>query len=78
MCRQSFCVSTQCVVVGLGIATILITAACASCTPDSPLPPEALDAAREIDCGQMTYENSGASFSTTTACIATTSNWPAT
>lgn len=62
MYRQSFRVSTQCAVVGIGIATILITAACASCTPDSPLPPDALDAAREIDCGQSTYENFGARF----------------
>jgi uncharacterized membrane protein len=59
---RSFRVSTQCTAVGIGIAVILITAACASCTPDSPLPAESLDSAREIDCGQSTYENFGARF----------------
>ena len=55
-------VSTQCVGVAFGIATVALAACSLSCSPDSPLPPEALDAAREIDCGQTDYENFGAQF----------------
>ena len=62
MLRTSSRVSTQCVAVALAIAAIMSAALSTSCSPDSPLPPEALDSAREIDCGQATYENFGAEF----------------
>jgi uncharacterized membrane protein len=55
-------ISTQCVAVAVGIAAIALAATSMSCSPDSPLPPEALDAARQIDCGQTTYEDFGARF----------------
>lgn len=52
--------STQCFGVAFAIAALAFVSA--SCSPDSPLPADALDSAREVDCGQSTYENFGAEF----------------
>lgn len=62
MRRTSCRLSTQCAVTTTWIAGIALAATCGSCTPDAPLSAGELDAAREIECGQSTYENFAARF----------------
>jgi uncharacterized membrane protein len=60
--RSRRSIRAACVVSAALTAGLAAGLGVAACSPDFPLPPEALTAARERDCNSLTYENFGADF----------------